>query len=128
MRPQFPTLALALAILALPSTVVAQAPSPGTWSGSISDPQGNSKPVTYTVAGSGDSLSITLVSPARQGSIPFAGLRFVADTLSFTWAGGRRGAPLACTLVRQANGTFEGKCHDPDGQEGLMTMVPPPKQ
>jgi hypothetical protein len=69
-------------------------------------------------------LSITLTGPDGQ-AIPLAGLRLVADTLWFTWAGGTQGAPLICQLLRQANGTFEGNCHDPAGQEGRMQMVPP---
>jgi hypothetical protein len=127
MRPSLSTLALAVAAISLPSLVSAQGLPPGTWSGTITDPQGNTKPVTYKVTGAGDSLSITLSGPDGQ-AVSFTSLQLVADTLSFTWAGGRQGAPLVCQLLRQENGAFEGKCHDPTGQEGRMAMVPPPKE
>jgi len=127
MRPKFASLVLGLAVLYLPPLTHAQGLHSGVWSGTIADPQGNSKSVTYAVSGVDDSLSITLTGPAGEAPVSFTGLRLVADTLLFTWAGGKRGAPLVCKLVRQANGSFDGARHDPDGQEGRMHMVPPPK-
>ena len=98
------------------------------WSGSVTDPYGHSKPVMYRVAGGPDSLSIVLSEGPGTQSVGFAGLHLKGDTLTFTWAGGAQGSLVNCTLVRQAEGVYEGSCHDSQGRQGRMRMAPPAKQ
>ena len=124
----FAGLALTVAALPLPATAQAQSLVAGIWSGSIIDPYGQSKPVVYDVAGPPDSLSITLSQPSGGRPVAFADVHLVADTLSFRWAGGAQGSRVACKLLRQTDGGYEGSCFDSQGREGRMRMVPPRKQ
>ena len=127
MRSSVPSLLLAIA--ALPAAVAhAQSVGAGKWSGSVTDPSGHTRPVTYSVTGTGDSLTITLSDTPGGSPVSFANIRQTGDTLLFNWAGGARGAQLACTLVRQEDGAYEGSCADSEGSQGRMRMVPPPKQ
>jgi hypothetical protein len=100
----------------------------GKWSGSVTDPSGNTRPVTFSVTGTGDSLTITLSDTPGGSPVSFANIRQAGDTLLFDWAGGPRGAQITCQLVRQEDGAYEGSCADPEGSRGRMRMIPPPKQ
>ena len=128
MRPIFGALLLALAATAVPPLADAQSIVTGTWTGTVTNPSGEVKPVTYTVTRSGDSLSVTLSETAAGPPVAFANVHIAGDTLLFDWRGGREGERLVCKLVRQGDGAYEGSCRDTESREGRMRMVPPPKQ
>jgi hypothetical protein len=128
MRSIFAGLLLCLATTAVPRLADAQSIVTGTWSGTVTNPSGEVKPVTYTVTRSGDSLSVTLSETAGGPPVAFANVRVAGDTLLFDWRGGREGERLICKLVRQEDGAYEGSCRDSESREGRMRMVPPPRQ
>ena len=110
-----------------PGLVSAQGMVIGKWSGSVNSPFGSTNQFTYSVAGSADSLSISVEEAAGAVLVSFSDIRLVGDTLRFTWPVGPVGAGLACSLLRQESGAFEGICTDLEGREGRMRMVPPAK-
>ena len=68
MGSAFAGLTLGLSVLQLPAPTRAQSLVAGSWSGAVTDPYGHSKPVSYSVAGPPDSLSITLSQPVTQAA------------------------------------------------------------
>ncbi|SRR6266571_1985953 len=127
MRPAFAGAFLVLTTFCLSAPMSGQSLVPGTWSGSVTDPYGHSRSVIYRVAGGPDSLSIVLSEGPGTQSVGFAGLHLRGDTLTFTLAGGAQGSLVNCTLVRHAEGVYEGSCHDSQGRQGRMRMAPPAK-
>jgi len=125
MRSILSSIFLSLIAMNLPAPACAQAIVPGTWSGSVTDPSGNAKSVTYSVVRAHDSLSITLSQTSGGPPVSFADIRQVGDSLLFNLAAGRQGARLDCKLTRQPDGGYEGSCTDSGGQHGRMRMVPP---
>ncbi|HEX9729731.1 MAG TPA: hypothetical protein VGA37_14615 [Gemmatimonadales bacterium] len=98
----------------------AQTLEPGAWSGVFTLPSGENVPVTFDVAVTADSISITL-HETQMGAYPFRDIRLDGDRLRFRWT---PGSEVACDLTRAADGHFEGPCTD--GEEtGKMTMLPP---
>ena len=123
-----PPCSLPLFSFSLPEVLKAQSLPAGQWSGSITTPAGTVKPVTYMVAGSPDSLSVTLLGGPGREPLRFTGLRQAGDSLYFSWPAGEGGSMVACKLVRQPDGAYTGSCIDAQGREGGMRMVPPPKE
>jgi len=124
MRRNPTTLFLCLVVFSVPSLLSAQGIVTGKWSGSVTSPFGSTNQFILAVDSS-DSLAISLEEVPGIASVHFADVHLVADTLRFTWPVAPSGAGLACRLVRQEDGAFEGICSDTDGREGRMRMVPP---
>ena len=125
LRAAFAGLTLAVTALQLPAPARPQSLVAGMWSGSVTDPYGHSRAVLYRVAGPRDSLSITLSEPPGGSPVAFADVHLLADTLAFRFAGGAQGSLVACKLLRQTDGAYQGGCVDSQGREGRMRMAPP---
>jgi len=127
MRSALTSLLLAVAAPLVPVLASAQSVVSGTWSGSVTDPSGKAKSVTYKVTRTQDTPSISLFDPTGS-PVAFTDIREAGDTLLFNLAAGRQGARLVCKLLRQTDGAYEGTCSDPVNRQGRMRMVPPPKE
>ncbi len=112
------------AALAAPATLPAQTLLAGTWTGTMSPPSDSPVAVTYEVAGSGDSLAVTMVLPNGMRA-PFSEVRMADGKLLFQWAAGP--TIVKCELAKQESGGFRGPCTDSEGMTGQMEMVPPTK-
>ncbi|MEP7327243.1 MAG: hypothetical protein ABI836_14930 [Gemmatimonadota bacterium] len=118
-------LGLVLAIL-FPLTPAARAQTlaPGTWTGSVTDPQGNEAPVTYDVSVTGDTLhiSMTVEIPEGPSAFAFSNIRFDQGKLQLTWS---PGVDVDCSLDPAEGGSYAGTCTDSEGKSGQMKMIPP---
>jgi len=92
----------------------------GTWTGTMSPPEGEGVPVTYSVGVTDGALSIVM-NNAQLGDMPFSDARLDGDELTFWWEPGTR---VDCTLRRQSDRSFAGTCSAGNG-DGALTMVPP---
>jgi hypothetical protein len=118
---------LLLAVVAL--TVVgiaplqAQALTPGTWTGTMSNPVGGSVDVTFDVGGTEAAPTISMSVSLLPEPIAFNDIRFDGPTMTFWWEPGVR---VDCRLTRDATGGYAGTCSDGSGSgDGRITMVPP---
>ena len=114
-------LALLLFGLLAPGVCAAQSLKPGTWTGSVTPPEGEPAMVTYDVAVNGDSLSIT-IHAGEHGDFTTTEARFAEGKLVFKFSPGPQ---VTCTLTPDEKGAFAGSCFEDDGSEARITMVPP---
>ncbi len=99
----------------------AQNLTPGTWTGSVVDPGGESVDVSYVVGMSGDTTQITMTAP--EGHVAaFTNIHFEGTKLVFSW---EAGVKIDCILDPAEGGAYSGSCTDTSGASGRMTMVPP---
>jgi hypothetical protein len=118
--PLFLAAALTLAGVA---PLGAQALTPGTWTGTMSNPVGGSVDVTFAVGGTPDTPTISMSVSMLPEPIAFNDIRLDGQTITFWWEPGVR---VDCQLTRDAAGGFAGTCSDGSGSgDGRMTMVPP---
>ena len=110
-----------LILFALPVALTAQKLTAGTWTGTVTPPDGGTVSVTWDVQTARDSISITLKA-AEHGTFVMSEIKLTADQLTFTFA---PGPVVNCTLARKDDGSYAGTCKDSDGGEATMTMVPP---
>ncbi len=116
---------LTLAAMA-PRQVEAQGLTPGTWTGSLSNPVGGTAAVTFDVAGTAEAPTVHMSVSMLPEPIPFNDIRLDGQTMTFWWEPGVR---VDCTLTRDAAGGYAGTCSDGSGSgEGRLTMVPPDGQ
>ncbi len=117
---------LTLAAMA-PRQVEGQGLTPGTWSGSFSNPAGQvTLSVTYDVGGTVEAPTVSMSVSMVPEPIPFNDIRLDGQTMTFWWEPGVR---VDCTLTRDASGGYAGACSDGSGSgEGRLTMVPPDGQ
>lgn len=101
----------------------AQKLEPGTWTGTIVDPGGESADVTYLVAISGDTIQVTMSAPEGH-TFSFSKVRFEEGKLLFSWEANTN---IDCILNPAESGSYSGTCTDSSGASGQMTMVPPKK-
>jgi hypothetical protein len=100
----------------------AQSLAAGTWTGTMTPPTSGTVTVTYAVAGTGDSITISMKAPdGRQ--LPFNHIRFESGKLLFDWSPG--GTTVTCALESQPDGGYRGPCTDLEGKTGHLAMVPP---
>jgi hypothetical protein len=92
----------------------------GTWSGSITAPNGQTVAVTYEVARAGDSLTAKIVAP--MGDFPVSSFRVEGTHLRFSWDAGKA---ITCDLVVRPDAGYAGECVDDSGRGGQMIMLPP---
>ena len=114
-------LALLAAAFMVPAVGSAQAPRSGTWTGTVTPPEGETTLVTFDVVSSGDSLSI-VIHAGEHGTFEAAQERFADGKLTFTF---QPGPVVSCTLTPNTEGGFSGSCFEAAGAEAKITMVPP---
>lgn len=118
------TLVIVATISAFSSPVTqAQELESGTWTGLMIPPGGSDIEITFEVTSTPDSLGIKLVA-GQQGSFDLNEIEYSEDNLTFTFSAGQL---ISCELKKKANGSFEGPCSEPSGEEGLLIMNPPKK-
>ncbi len=118
-------LGLVLAILfALAPAARAQTLAPGTWTGSVTDPDGDEAAVTYEVSVAGDTLhiSMTVDIPGGPPPFPFSNVHFDQGKLVLIWS---PGVDVNCSLDPAEGGGYAGTCTDSEGKSGQMKMIPP---
>jgi hypothetical protein len=106
------------------SRLNAQKLEPGTWTGTVVDPGGESVDVTFIVMMAGDTIQITM-SAGEEHTMAFSNVHFDDGKLLFTWEPGIR---IDCVLNPADAGGYAGTCTDTSGESGQMTMVPPKKE
>ena len=117
------TAALLLACVLTPGICAAQSQplKSGTWTGSVTPPEGETTLVTYDVAVLGDSLTITIHAGEHGDFVTTEG-RYADGKIMFKFA---PGPTVSCTLAKDEKGTFAGSCFEDGGSEAKITMVPP---
>jgi len=110
-----------LVLLFFSSIPFAQSIKVGTWTGTMTPPNGETSDVKYEVEIIGDSLSITLIS-AAMGNFPLQDIQLEKGKLVFSW---NPGLQIDCSLNLQNDGRYEGQCIDANEGKGKLTMVPP---
>lgn len=124
LRTAAATLVIVATISAFSSPVTqAQQLESGTWFGLMMPPGGSDIAITLEVTSTSDSLGIRLIV-GQQGSFDLNEIEYSEDKLTFTFSVGQL---ISCELKKKANGSFEGPCSDPSGEEGLIIMNPPKK-
>ena len=119
------TLTLLLAVCSAPSQ--AQDLQEGTWTGTLT-PMNHPEmatPLIYDVRHVGDSLAITLTSPALPDSVVMREITLTADTLSFAFNEPEADVLLRCALGRQEDGSYTGRCADAEGKWATFAMIAP---
>lgn len=115
------TTTLIAGALVLPASLAAQKIAPGTWTGTISPPDGSALEATFDVRMSGDTTKITLKADGRV--IETTDTKVEATRVLFTFSPG--GGPIRCTLLLKDDKSYSGDCLDPQGGKGVITMRPP---
>lgn len=93
----------------------------GTWSGSMTLAGGPEVPLVYTVTAAGDSVHLTM-NAVGGPAIPLQVTERKGDRLTISWTAG---TTTTCPLKRQKNGSYRGKCSNPDGTAAELVMIPP---
>lgn len=107
---------------ALAPAVLAQTLQDGTWTGTVTPPNGEVIEVTYEVHTMNDTLHIRIATP-QFGSFDFKDIVVKDDALLFSWTPGNDF--LTCDLKRRDDGSYEGECVDAGGVPGVLLMRPP---
>lgn len=114
-------LLIGILTLALPASLAAQKMTPGTWTGTITPPDGQAMEATFDLRQSGDTTKITLKADGR--AIEASDVKVEATRLLFTFSPG--GDTIRCTLLRRDDKSYSGDCLDTQGGKGVITMKPP---
>lgn len=109
-----------IAVLCVPALAAAQKLTAGTWTGSITPPNGQTINAAFDVKSAGDTTLITLKADGRE--LNFTGVKVDADQLLFTFA---VDAIVTCTLQRKEDKSYSGNCVDGRGGSGTIVMIPP---
>jgi hypothetical protein len=122
-------LILTVSTAALPAAGQRDTLPSGRWRGDITPAGELPYGVVWVIAGTPRRPQIELLIPNGPSTI-MGGVRQKGNRLTFTWAaGGLR--PFFCTLYRDGDGSYAGKCADPViGPTGEyisaeVTMLPP---
>ena len=107
--------------LALPGSLAAQKMTPGTWTGTIAPPDGQTLEATFDLRQSGDTTKLTLKADGRV--IEATDVKVEATRLLFSFSPG--GDSVRCTLLRRDDKSYSGDCLDAQGGKGVITMKPP---
>jgi hypothetical protein len=118
-----PLLLAATLTLGIVAPLQAQALTPGTWTGTMSNPVGGSVSVTFDVGGTAETPTISMSVSMLPEPIAFNDIRLEGSTMTFWWEPGIR---VDCQLTRDSGGGYAGTCSDGSGSgDGRITMVPP---
>ena len=114
---------VALVAMWVATPIGAQELERGTWTGTMTLPEGFAVPVTFEVGETDGALSIVMSNP-QLGDTAFSDARLAGDELTFWWTPGIR---VDCALRLTVDLSFEGTCSDGTGAagEGILTMIPP---
>jgi len=123
MRRTFAGLIAIAAFVALPGTAAGQDLAHGTWTGTVTPPEGTEVAVTYEVTHPDGKLTVLMKTP--MGDFPFLGIGFDEGALLFGWKPGD--TTLQCRLVPSDDGGYLGDCLDKEDRSGTVRMVPPGK-
>ena len=115
------TLAVLLLAVAAPALCSAQTIKAGTWTGSVTPPDGGLTVVTYDVTVIGDSLGV-VIHAGEHGDFTVRNGHYAEGKITFAF---EPGITVRCTLARGEDGNFAGECLAEDGSVAQMTMVPP---
>lgn len=122
-------LVVTVSTAALPAAAQRDTLPIGRWRGDITPTGELPYPVVWVVTGTPGRPQIELLIPNGPSTV-MGGVRQRGNRLTFTWAaGGPR--PFFCTLYRDGDGSYAGKCDDPViGPTGEyisagVTMLPP---
>jgi hypothetical protein len=118
--------AFALLVIATPTRLHGQKLEAGTWTGTSTDPMGQTQNVTFVVTTNGDSLHISLGIPDGP-TLAFSDVRFEQGKLMF-WVGMDESRRITCALNPADGGGYSGECTDSEGQHGQLAMIPPKKE
>lgn len=119
----------AVALLAVVNSASAQQTAPATrlevgeWSGTVTDPGGQTVDVLYDVAYAGDTLKIK-IKAAEHGTFDTWETRHEAGKISFKF---RPGPEVVCVLEKKEL-IYSGACTADDGSVATMQLAPPKKQ
>ena len=117
----------AAVVLMLPAAASAQTAKPslpiGTWTGTVTPPNGETAPITLDVKSSNDTIAIT-INAGPHGSFQVNEVALADSKLTFWFTPGPR---VDCVLNKKDDGSYEGQCTEGDGSAALITMVPPKK-
>ena len=112
---------VAVLTLVMPASLAAQKLTPGTWTGTISPPDGPTLESTFDVRTSGDTTKITLKADGR--AMEASDVKVDPKQLLFTFAPG--GTTVRCTLLLRDDKSYSGDCLDTQGGKGVIVMRPP---
>ena len=115
------SLYIGLAALLLPASLAAQKLTAGTWTGTVTPPDGPTLEVTFDVRVSGDTTKITLKGP--PGEFPLGDVKVEPTRLLFSFSPG--GDTVRCTLLLKEDKSYSGDCLDDRGGKGVIVMRPP---
>ena len=118
-----PLVLACLFLLALPAAIKAQKIDSGQWTGTVTAPSGETIDVTFDVTSTDDATKIT-VNAGANGSFEFQEVKVLKDRLTFSFS---PGPTVNCTLMLGEDRSYKGDCVDPNGEKGVMRMVPPKK-
>ena len=114
-------LALAMALLAAaPLALAGQKLTPGTWTGTVTPPEGGAVSTAFEVRVSGDTTSITM--RGEFGEFALDDIKVQPDRLTFTFS---PGTTVRCTLMLREDKSYGGDCTDGEGGTGVIVMNPP---
>ena len=107
--------------LVMPASLAAQKLTAGTWTGTISPPDGPTLESTFDVRMSGDTTKITLKADGR--ALEASDVKVEPKQLLFTFSPG--GDTIRCTLLLRDDKSYSGDCLDSNGGKGVIVMRPP---
>jgi hypothetical protein len=109
------------ATLALPASLAAQKLTAGTWTGTISPPNGPTLQATFDVRTTGDTTKITLKADGRE--MIASDIKVEPKQLLFAFSAGE--TLVRCTLPLREDKSYSGDCLDMQGSKGVIVMNPP---
>ena len=109
------------AILAMPASLAAQKLAVGTWTGTISPPDGQSLDATFDLRMVGDTTKLTLKAAGRE--MIASDIKVEPKQIVFAFSPG--GQAVRCTLLLRDDKSYSGDCLDPQGGKGVIVMRPP---
>ena len=112
---------LLVATVAMSTLLWAGGLKKGSWTGTITPPNGTTNEVVYTVDETGGDSTISMAFAGT--SFDFRDVKVADDHITFAWSPGS--ADLECRLDLQNDHSYKGTCADAGGGTGHLTMVPP---
>lgn len=113
----------ALCVLALPAGVSAQKLATGQWTGTASDPNGQSTAITVDISYAGDTAKAVMKIAELPVDLVWQNLKLAAGKLTFSIAVGNNS--LNCSLNAGEAGAYSGACTDDGGGSGAISISPP---
>lgn len=120
-------IAIVAALPFLPAdTASAQQLDVGTWTGTVTHPNGRVENVTFDVTMKNDTLGIAANVDGGAQVVVFRDPKLDGATLTFSFPAP---SPVQCTLTRRDDNAYEGPCRAPEATRGgVLLMVPPKKE